>query len=49
MWRRVIWTIVALAAAYIVMLMVTTPTPPPDHSGHEPGMLGRVLPGSWSI
>ncbi|WP_256449498.1 hypothetical protein [Novosphingobium sp. G106] len=41
-----IWTLVALAAAYIIMLMVTTPTPTQGPSGHKPGILDRLLPGS---
>ncbi|MBV1692555.1 hypothetical protein KRR38_34215 [Novosphingobium sp. G106] len=44
-WRRFIWTLVALTAAYVVMLMLVTPTP--GLSGHEPGILDHLLPGSW--
>lgn len=42
-WRRIIWMIVALAAAYVLMLMITTPTP----SKQEPGIMTRILPTFW--
>lgn len=40
MWRRGIWVLVGLAAAYVLMLMLTTPTP----SKNETGILSRLLP-----
>lgn len=44
MLRRVIWVLVALSAVYVLMLIVTTPTPP----GNASGILTRFLPAWWS-
>jgi hypothetical protein len=34
MWRRGIWVLVGLAAAYVLMLMLTTPTPSKNETGN---------------
>ncbi|MCW1427506.1 hypothetical protein OLX23_00195 [Novosphingobium sp. JCM 18896] len=43
MLRRVVWVMVGLTALYVVMLMLTTPTPSKD----ETGILNRLLPTAW--